>query len=155
MIVRAQWSRLRESEWWEIALRFLFGGIVTVLAGMVAKRWGPAAGGLFLAFPGIFPAGVTLVERHEREKKRRHGLSGTKRARLVAGVVAAGAALGAFGLAAFAVAAWVLLPRVAPWIALLVAAGAWLAVSVLAWDVRLRMRVATLRTGGEPKRCDS
>jgi hypothetical protein len=115
------------------------------LAGTIAKRWGPVAGGLFLAFPGIFPAGVTLTERHERDAKRRRGLSGTKRGRLVAGVVAAGAALGAFGLVAFGAAAAWLLPRVAPWLALLLAAVAWLAVSVLVWDVRLKARMRRRR----------
>jgi hypothetical protein len=104
---------LRQTEWWQYAVRFAFGGVVTVLAGAIAKRWGAVVGGLFLAFPGIFPAGVTLTERHERDHKRRRGLSGTKRGRLVAGVTSAGAALGAFGLAAFgATAAW-LLPRAA------------------------------------------
>jgi hypothetical protein len=145
MIAHAKWSRLRQTEWWEYAVRFVFGGVVTVLAGTIAKRWGPVAGGLFLAFPGIFPAGVTLTERHERDAKRRRGLSGTKRGRLVAGVVAAGAALGAFGLVAFGAAAAWLLPRVAPWLALLLAAVAWLAVSVLVWDVRLKARMRRRR----------
>jgi hypothetical protein len=30
---------------------------------------GPRVGGLFLAFPAIFPASATLVEKHEKQKK--------------------------------------------------------------------------------------
>jgi len=45
--------------------RFVFGGMVTALAGLVADHYGPILGGLFLAFPGIFPAGVSLVEKHK------------------------------------------------------------------------------------------
>jgi hypothetical protein len=32
-------------------------------AGLVADIFGPATGGLFLAFPAIFCASVTLIER--------------------------------------------------------------------------------------------
>lgn len=38
-------------------------------------------GSLLLAFPAIFPASVTLVEKHETEHKRSHGLYGVKRGR--------------------------------------------------------------------------
>jgi len=62
---------------------------------MIAKKFGPEVGGLFLAFPAIFPATATLLEKHEKQKKQRKGLNGTKRGRLAAGVDAAGAAMGA------------------------------------------------------------
>ena len=39
-------------------------------SGGNAKRYGPGVAGLFLAFPAIFPAGATLIEKHEKEKKR-------------------------------------------------------------------------------------
>jgi len=55
---------LRQTKWYEYAVRFLFGGTITVLAGLIAKQYGPTLGGLFLAFPAIFPAGATLVEKH-------------------------------------------------------------------------------------------
>ena len=55
---------LRQTKWYEYAVRFLFGGTITVLAGVIAKQYGPTMGGLFLAFPAIFPAGATLVEKH-------------------------------------------------------------------------------------------
>jgi hypothetical protein len=52
MIVRLKASALKESNWYEHALRFGLGGLATVFAGVVAKIDGPAAGGLFLAFSG-------------------------------------------------------------------------------------------------------
>jgi hypothetical protein len=39
-------------------------------------EWGPAVVGLFLAFPAIFPASATLIEKHERQRKQRQGLTG-------------------------------------------------------------------------------
>ena len=74
MIIKAKLSRLGQTKWWEWLVRFAFGGVVTAIAGVIAKEFGPVVGGLFLAFPGIFPAGVTLVERHEKEKKTEAGL---------------------------------------------------------------------------------
>lgn len=137
-MVKAKLSRLRQTRWWEYLVRFGFGGIVTLITGLIAKKWGPEVAGLFLAFPGIFPAGVTLVERHERERKRKQGLSGTRRARMVSAVVSAGAVLGALGLLAFAgVAGW-MLPQFASWQALGAATAAWLVAAVAAWIVRLR-----------------
>src|SRR3984957_16087318 len=56
---------LKETKPHEYAVRFLFGGLCTVLAGLIAERFGPGIGGLFLAFPAIFPAGTSLIESHE------------------------------------------------------------------------------------------
>jgi len=141
MIVSAQLSRLRQIGWSEVLTRFAFGGSVTVLAGLIAKFFGPVVGGLFLAFPGIFPAGVTIVERHEIERKERHGVAGVRRGRAVAAVVSAGAALGSIGLIAFGAGASLLLPRLAAWQALSIAAIAWLLFSVSAWILRFRLRL--------------
>jgi hypothetical protein len=76
---------------------------------------GPGVGGLFLAFPPIFPASVGLVEKHEEQKKQQHGLDGTIRGREAAGLDAAGAAIGSIGLIAFAVAVWRLMPLLSTW----------------------------------------
>lgn len=138
MIVRFELSALRRIRGRELLTRFAFGGLVTVAAGLVAKRYGPVVGGLFLAFPGISPAGVTIVERHEIVKKRRRGVSGVRRGRAVAGTTSAGAALGSIGLAAFGVTAAWWLPRVAAWEALLLATIAWLAVACASWFLRFR-----------------
>jgi len=136
MTIRVNFSALRTVAWHEYATRFLFGGLVTVVAGLIAQKFGPATGGLFLAFPAIFPASATLVEKHETEKKRRAHMHGAVRGREAASLDAAGAALGSIGLAAFAIIAWRLLPADSPIVALGIATGAWLVVSALAWLMR-------------------
>jgi hypothetical protein len=147
VIVRARLARLRETRWWEYLVRFAFGGAVTAATGIVAKEFGPAVAGLFLAFPGIFPAGVTLVERHERRKKRKRGLSGTRRGRLAGAVVSAGAVPGALGLIAFALAARALLPRYPAWLALAAALAAWTVASIALWILRFRLRFRRAASG--------
>jgi Protein of unknown function (DUF3147) len=69
-------TAIGESRWYEYLVRFAFGGTITALAGLVAKRYGPGIGGLFLAFPAIFPATATLLDKHERQKKERAGKGG-------------------------------------------------------------------------------
>lgn len=133
MRIRFDLSKLRQTTWYEYALRFLFGGAISAVAAVISKKFGPEVGGLFLAFPAIFPSGATLIEKHEREKKERKGLHGKVRGRMAAGVDAAGAAMGACGLAVFAVLAWKLLPTHATWAVLLGATLAWLGVSVSIW----------------------
>lgn len=71
MVVRLHLSALRQSRWYEIVLRILFGGIATVLTGLIAKASGPVVAGLFLAFPAIFPSTATLIEKHTKERLRR------------------------------------------------------------------------------------
>src|SRR5437868_9976089 len=97
---------LAQTKWYEYAVRFLFGGLVAAAAGIIAKKFGPAFGGLFLAFPAIFPASATLIEKHEKQEKERPGLKGTKRAADAVSVDAAGAAIGTLGLACFALLVW-------------------------------------------------
>ncbi len=89
---------LRETRGHEYVVRFVFGGLCTVTAGLVAKRYGPGIGGLFLAFPAIFPASATMIENHEKRRKEA-GAAGTLRGRLAASIDASGAALGCVGLA--------------------------------------------------------
>jgi Protein of unknown function (DUF3147) len=120
----------------DYVVRYVFGGIVTVLTGLIARRYGPGVAGLFLAFPAIFPAGATLIEKQQREKKRRVGLDGTSRGRVAAGIDAIGAAMGTLGLIAFALLVWRFLPSHSSPAILTIAGLAWLAISVLAWLIR-------------------
>jgi hypothetical protein len=120
----------------DYVVRYVFGGIVTVLTGLIARRYGPGVAGLFLAFPAIFPAGATLIEKQQLEKKRRVGLDGTSRGRVAAGIDAIGAAMGTLGLIAFALLAWRFLPSHSSPAILTIAGLAWLAISVLAWLIR-------------------
>jgi hypothetical protein len=129
-------SSIQQLRWGDYAVRFVFGGIVTVLTGLIARRYGPGVAGLFLAFPAIFPAGATLIEKQQREKKRRVGLDGTSRGRVAAGIDAIGAAMGTLGLIAFALLVWRFLPSHSSAAILTIAGLAWLAISVLAWLIR-------------------
>ena len=68
MKIHANFAALKRTRWYELVLRFFFGALVTVIIGIIAKNFGPTIGGLFLAFPAIFPATATLIEKHEKEK---------------------------------------------------------------------------------------
>jgi hypothetical protein len=138
MTIRIDIGGLRRTRWYEYAIRFLFGGLITAAAGLIAERWGPAIGGLFLAFPAIFPASATLVEKHERQKKARIGLHGAVRGREAAALDAAGAAIGCIGLAGFAVIIWQFLPLGQTWMVLGSAGLLWLVSSGLGWRLLKR-----------------
>jgi hypothetical protein len=108
------WSKLRSVKPREIAMRFGFGGLVALIAGTVGLAAGPKVGGLFLAFPAILPASLTLIEKKEGLTK--------------AWSDASGGILGSVGMAGFALTAMVLLPW-NPAAALLLAMLVWIAVS--------------------------
>jgi hypothetical protein len=135
MTVHLNPSALRETKWHEYAVRFLFGGLITAAAGIIAKKFGPSIGGLFLAFPAIFPASATLIEKHEKRKKERAGLNGTNRARAAASIDAAGAAKGSVGLMAFALLVWCLMPDHKAYVVLTGSALGWFGVSVALWQL--------------------
>jgi Protein of unknown function (DUF3147) len=132
-------SVIGQTRWHEYAVRFLFGGLITAVAGIIAKQFGPVIGGLFLAFPAIFPASATLIEKHEKQKKEEKGLRGTRRGREAASIDAAGSAMGSVGLLVFALIVWQFAPRYNTWMVLMSATVAWLMVSVLIWHVRKRV----------------
>ena len=73
--IRFSPSSLREGRWYEYLIRFALGGAVTVFTGIISSRYGPSVGGLFLAFPAIFCASATLIEKHEIRRKREAGSS--------------------------------------------------------------------------------
>src|SRR3954465_13110026 len=136
MRIRIDLSSLRQTKWHDYAVRFLFGGLITALAGIIAKKYGPGVGGLFLAFPAIFPASVTLIEKHERERKQKAGMRGAIRARKAASVDAAGAAMGSIGLLAFSLLIAQLITAYKSWVVMLAATLSWMAVSALVWHLR-------------------
>jgi Protein of unknown function (DUF3147) len=136
MKVKIDTTGIKESRWYEYVVRFAFGGSVTAFTGVIAKHYGPAIGGLFLAFPAILPATATLIEKHEKEKKEQSGKNGTIRGRRAAGVDSAGAAMGSIGLAVFAVILWKELPASSLPIMLTAATVAWLVAAVVLWLLR-------------------
>jgi uncharacterized membrane protein (GlpM family) len=110
-----RFGKLRELSLRELAIRFAFGAGVSILAAAVSTLGGPLLGGVFLAFPAILLASLTLVAREEGVRRARDD--------------ARGAAFGTIGLISFAMVAWWSLPRWPPEAALAAAAGAWAGVS--------------------------
>jgi hypothetical protein len=136
MRIRADLSTLGQTKWHDYAVRFLFGGLITAFTGIIAKKFGPSIGGLFLAFPAILPASATLIEKHERERKESLGLNGASRGRSAASIDAAGSSMGSIGLVVFAFVIWQFMPSHRAWIVLAAATILWLGVAVAIWYVR-------------------
>jgi hypothetical protein len=105
----------------ELGIRFGFGAGVSLLAAIISTLAGPRIGGLFLAFPAILLASLTMMARKDGLRPARDD--------------ARGAGLGTLGLVAFALVAAVLLPRWHPAAALVAATAAWAAVSGAAYLV--------------------
>jgi hypothetical protein len=109
-------GKLREVNWRELAIRFAFGAAVALVAGVVGMLVGAAAGGLWLAFPAILPAGLTLVEHKEHRRQAERDVRG--------------AILGAVGMVAFAVAVYIGVPLVGGLVAVLAALLVWVVVTL-------------------------
>jgi hypothetical protein len=136
MMIKAKLAAIKGIRPHEWAVRFLFGGACCVAAGIIAQHFGPRIGGLFLAFPAIFPAGASLVAAHEKMHKARAGFDGTLRGRVVAAVDAAGAAIGCIGLAGFATVCWLCLAGLRTWLVFVLASLAWMLLSAGFWHLR-------------------
>ncbi len=136
MRVKLNASAVRQTKWYEYAVRFIFGGVITAMTGIIAKKFGAGIGGLFLAFPAIFPAAATLIEKHEKQKKQQIGSDGSTRGRNAVAIYATGTARGTLGLLVFATAVWRFLPRYPTWIVLLGGTLAWFVVSATVWHIR-------------------
>jgi hypothetical protein len=88
---------------------------VSLIAAVVSKLASPRAGGLFLAFPAILLASLTVGARVDGPRQARND--------------ARGATFGAAGLIAFAAVGAVTVHRLAIWAALAIAAVAWAVVA--------------------------
>lgn len=137
--VGCDFSKLKDIKPKAYLTRFLFGVALTLMFSLVTKWAGPVIGGLFLAFPGIYPPGSSFVEKQEEERKEAAGLHGTIRARSLASAHAVGASAGTFGLMAFSAIVWLGLPHLALATTVILAAASWLCVSVFAWWVREKL----------------
>ncbi len=115
-------NQLRDVKPWEYVVRFAFGGAITVATGLIASRWGSVIAGLFLAFPAILPASLTLVKRHNGRARARDD--------------ARGGTLGSFGLMAFAIVVAASAGDLPAAIVLALAGVTWLAVNVVLWFLR-------------------
>jgi hypothetical protein len=120
-LLAAEPGKLKQIRGRDVAIRFAFGAAISVIAGLVSIVFNPVAGGLFLAFPAILPASVTLIEQKESTGEAAHDIEG--------------ATIGALGLAVFAVVTGSVLRHTTAVLALIAAGAAWLASSVVLYLV--------------------
>lgn len=109
-------------------IRFAFGAAISTVAGVVSVLAGSEPGGVFLAFPAILPATLTLVEKEEGERQAED--------------LDVGSILGAAAMAAFATVVWLSMEQVAAPLVLAGATVAWLVSAVLLYLV---LRLVTTR----------
>jgi uncharacterized membrane protein YfcA len=130
-LVDADLSKLSKIRPKDIVVRFVFGAAISLVAGLISLGFGARAGGMFLAFPAILPASLTLVEKKEGTEAAIHDLDGT--------------ILGAAALGAFALVAGVGLRAGSAALALPAALATWLGASLVAYVVveSLRRRFST------------
>jgi len=118
-------GKVRETRVRDWLIRFGFGAGVSALAGVVSALAGPRVGGIFLAFPAILLASLTLVAQEEGVRQARNE--------------ARGATYGTLGLVVFAVAVAVLVGRTPVWVALTAAGAAWTIVALGGYFIARRL----------------
>ena len=104
-------GKLRKVQAHELLIRFAFGALISVVAGVVALVWNAKAGGMFLAFPAILPATLTLIEEKESKQEAAEDDEG--------------AVLGSVAMFSFAASSVWALAALAAGTALVAASGAW------------------------------
>jgi hypothetical protein len=114
----AKLSKIRPKD---LVVRFGFGAAISLVAGLISLAFGATAGGMFLAFPAILPASLTLIEKKEGTEAAIHNLDGT--------------ILGAAALGAFALVAGMGLRSTSAVLALPGALATWLGASLIAYVV--------------------
>jgi hypothetical protein len=87
-IPRFQLGRIKKTRFRDFAVRFVFGGAISVIAALIGTVFNESIGGIFTAFPAILMASLTLIDKQE---DREH-----------ASYDSLGAALGAVGFIACA-----------------------------------------------------
>jgi hypothetical protein len=106
---------------------------------MIGSVWGASVGGLFLAFPAIFCASATLIERHEIRRKKDAGVRGARRGQEAAALDAAGAALGSIAMIGFA-ATFLAMSPLGAVIAFVGAGIVWITIAISAWHLRWALK---------------
>jgi hypothetical protein len=103
----------------DLAIRFLAGAVTSVVAGLLTLAFGPRIGGIFLAFPAILAASLTLIEQQDDSAEARED--------------ARGAVMGGCGMAAFAAVGALAFGHLSGALVLVLAAAAWTAVVMLGY----------------------
>ena len=100
----------------DYAIRFAFGAAISLAAGIIGMKFGPVVGGVFLGFPAILPASLTLIDKKEGKEQ--------------ASIDSIGAVLGAVALVGFALVVVVWASTLGVVACLAVALVVWLAVAL-------------------------
>ena len=105
----------------DYAVRFAFGAAIALIAGLLGMWFGPKFGGVFLGFPAILPASLTLIQKKDGKEQ--------------AAIDSEGAVLGAVGFVAFAIVVALAVVRLGVVPTVIVALIVWTAVAVALYAV--------------------
>jgi hypothetical protein len=119
--IGTQVEKLRELRARHLVVRFVFGAITSAVAGSLAIVFSPIVGGVFLAFPAILAASLTLIAEEEDEEEARED--------------ARGATVGALALAGFAAIGVLTFTEIAWPLALVMAFAGWVLTSLALYAV--------------------
>jgi hypothetical protein len=64
-IPRFRLGRIKEARFRDFAIRFAFGGTISVIAALIGTVSDESIGGIFTAFPAILMASLTLIAKQE------------------------------------------------------------------------------------------
>jgi hypothetical protein len=109
-------GRARQGSAPHLAIRFAFGAVTSIAAAVISLAFGPRAGGLFLAFPAILAASLTLIANEEDATAARED--------------GRGAVVGSIALAVFAAVGAALYTKVPAGLVLVAATAAWTVVAL-------------------------
>lgn len=127
---RVDLDGLKDNSAMDYTIRFAFGASISLIAALVSLKF-QVVGGIFLAFPAILPASLTLIERDAGKQE--------------ASIDAEGAIIGAIGLLAFALVVSFGIKTMGGIPALIAAAMGWLVVSFGIYTAVMAWRAAAKR----------
>jgi hypothetical protein len=112
-------KRVRDVKPRDLVYRFAAGAATSIAAGVLTLVFGSRIGGIFLGFPAILGASLTLIEQQNDSAEARED--------------ARGAVMGGVGMAMFAAVGALAFTHLPGGFVLLVAAGAWMATVLLGY----------------------
>lgn len=101
----------------DYVVRFCFGAGIALVAGLVGMKFGPTLGGIFLGFPAILPASLTMIQKSEGKEQ--------------AAIDSEGAILGSIALIAFALIVWIFVVKWGVVMTLGASLASWLVIAVV------------------------
>lgn len=118
---RLELKRILEVRPRDLGIRFLGGAVTSVVSGVLTTAVSPRVGGIFLAFPAILGASLTLIAEQEDSAEARED--------------ARGAVMGGCAMAVFAAVAALTFTHLPGGVVLAIAAAAWAATAFAGYFV--------------------